>query len=134
MSLPQAQETANANAENQPLRLWLQLLGCSNQIEQLLRNWSLNEYGITLPQFDVLAELDHATAPRSMSQLSKGLKLSNGNSTGVVDRLQRSGLVERKAAGHDRRVQLITLTKDGKTQFTKIASAHKDYILSLIHI
>jgi DNA-binding MarR family transcriptional regulator len=38
----------------------------------------------------------------------------NSNVTGIVDRLEERGLVERRSADHDRRVKLIALTPQGK--------------------
>ena len=40
-----------------------------------------------------------------MSALAHALHCDNSNVTGIVDRLEAAGLVERRAAEHDRRVK-----------------------------
>jgi DNA-binding MarR family transcriptional regulator len=52
--------------------------------------------------------------PRSMGELAEAMHCDNSNITGIVDRLEERGTVERRAAEHDRRVKLIALTAGGK--------------------
>jgi DNA-binding MarR family transcriptional regulator len=52
--------------------------------------------------------------PRPMGELAKFLACDNSNVTGIVDRLEERGLVERRSAEHDRRVKLIELTDEGQ--------------------
>ena len=112
----------------QALRLWLRLLACESTIEQGLRQRLRGGFGITLPQFDVLAELEHAGRALSMTELSRELMVSNGNVTGVVDRLVRDGYVERKPSTKDRRVQYIALTSSGMQRFSQIAVQHEIWV------
>lgn len=114
------------------LRIWLRLLGCSTLIEHAVRVRLRAEFGITLPQFDVLAELDAAGEAQTMSALSRRLMVSNGNVTGVIDRLARAGLVSRSASADDRRVQFIALTPRGRRRFAAMAAAHELWIDSLL--
>ena len=51
--------------------------------------------------------------PRQMGELAGAMHCDNSNVTGIVDRLEERGLVERRAAENDRRVKLIALTPDG---------------------
>jgi len=67
------------------IRTWLRLLSCETVIEQRIRSKFRENFSVTLPQFDVLSELEHANETLTMSQLSKELMVSNGNITGVVD-------------------------------------------------
>ena len=83
------------------LRIWLRLLGCATLIEQQVRTRLRDDFAITLPQFDVLAELDAAGEPQTMSALSRRLMVSNGNVTGVIDRLERADLVRRTPSAED---------------------------------
>jgi DNA-binding MarR family transcriptional regulator len=61
--------------------------------------------------------------------------VSNGNVTGIVDRLEREGLAERQPVKDDRRAILACLTEAGRNRFEEIARAHEgwinDYLLSL---
>jgi len=108
--------------------MWLRLLNCEALVEQHLRTRLREHYRITLPQFDVLAKLDYTKSPLTMSELSNQLMVSNGNITGVVDRLVRDGLVERLVAPDDRRVQLISLSKKGEKEFRLMAQAHENWV------
>lgn len=115
----------------QSLRLWLRLLACENIVEQTVRTRLRNTFDITLPQFDVLSELEHAGEALTMSQLSQKLMVSNGNVTGVVDRLERDGYVRREASPTDRRVQFIALTDHGVAAFRDMAHVHEQWITEL---
>ena len=110
------------------IRTWLRLLSCEAVIEQRLRTLFRSNFAVTLPQFDVLSELERADQPLSMSELSKELMVSNGNVTGVVDRLENQGLVKRVRAEHDRRIQYIELTTSGRKEFNRMASRHRDWL------
>ena len=63
-----------------------------------------------------------------MSQLSNELMVSNGNVTGLVDRLAREGHVDRTPSPDDRRVQMVSLTKSGAKFFEQIAKDHRDWV------
>ena len=52
--------------------------------------------------------------PRAMGELATAMHCDNSNITGIVDRLEERGLVERTAAERDRRVKLIALTERGR--------------------
>jgi len=110
------------------LRLWLRLLPLTTLVEQELRSRLRQRFGITLPQFDVMAELDRAGEPQTMSALSRRLLVSGGNVTGVVDRLERDGYVERQPLPSDRRVQLVALTAKGRSEFAAMAAAHEQWL------
>ena len=114
------------------LRTWLRLLSCETVIEQEVRSRLRDEFSITLPQFDVLSELEHADSPLTMSELSRELMVSNGNVTGVIDRLEKSGLVKRSRPEYDRRVQHIELTRKGRHSFGKMAKQHELWINELL--
>ena len=51
--------------------------------------------------------------PRTMSELAVAMQCDNSNVTGIVDRLEERGLVERQAAEGDRRVKRIAITRAG---------------------
>ena len=107
------------------LRTWLRLLSCEMVIEQRLRSRFRQDFAVTLPQFDVLSELERAGEKMTMSELSRELMVSNGNVTGVIDRLEKNGFVTRTRADHDRRVQFIELTDKGRTEWEGMAKSHE---------
>jgi DNA-binding MarR family transcriptional regulator len=59
-----------------------------------------------------LSQLD-PDEPRPMGELARTLACDNSNVTGIVDRLEERGLVERRAAPNDRRVKMLVLTPAG---------------------
>jgi len=131
MAMPEASGERINTRSKESLRLWLKFLGCENRVKQYLRIRLKDRFGITLPQFDVLAKLDHVNEAMTLTELSKQLMVSNGNVTGVVDRLVREGFVDRNPSTEDRRVQLIQLTDKGKQTFNMMADDHETWIASL---
>ena len=51
--------------------------------------------------------------PCAMSELAGALRCDNSNVTGIADRLESRGLVERRPGEHDRRVKMLHLTQEG---------------------
>jgi DNA-binding MarR family transcriptional regulator len=121
-----------AEHSKESLRTWLRLLSCETVIERQLRTLLRQNFTVTLPQFDVLSELERAGDPLTMSQLSKELMVSNGNVTGVIDRLEKTGFVKRVRAEHDRRIQFIELTAKGRKEFNRMASRHERWVADLL--
>ncbi|MQA75079.1 MAG: MarR family transcriptional regulator [Solirubrobacterales bacterium] len=70
------------------------------------------------PQSVVLRLLDE---PRAMGELAGLMRCDSSNMTGIVDRLEERGLVERQAAAHDRRIKLIALTEPGRELRSELA-------------
>src|SRR5262249_40074646 len=68
----------------------------------------------------------------AMGELSQRLKVSNGNVTGVVDRLEREGLVERQALPTDRRIYRVRLTAIGRLALAAMAERHEAWIDRLL--
>ena len=84
-----------------------------------------------LPRFDLMAQLDRAPGGLTMGQLSRRLMVSNGNVTGLIDRLLGEGLVARRPAPDDRRAQMVRLTAKGKRAFDRMTPAHQAWIEEL---
>lgn len=110
------------------LRLWIRMLRASRSIEAELRERLKNEFGSTLPRFDVMAALYRQPDGMLMSDLSRFLLVSNGNVTGIVDRLVTDGLVSRAKRDGDRRTSIVRLTSSGMAAFEAMAEAHEDWI------
>jgi len=119
-------------AARQKLRLWLRLLGTSRSIEIELRRRLRASFGVTLPKFDVMAALARRPAGLTMTELSRHLMVSNGNVTGLVDRLVAEGLVMRLAHAADRRATFVRLTRKGAQQFQVLAKAHESWVAELL--
>ncbi|MEY2535648.1 MAG: hypothetical protein QOF29_3558 [bacterium] len=70
------------------------------------------EFELSPPQVRALGVLD-PERPVAMSELAGALHCDNSNVTGIVDRLEDRGLVERRSATHDRRVKMLAVTARG---------------------
>lgn len=116
----------------QRLRLWLRLLRATRGIESELRERLRKEFSVTLPQFDVMAALARKEDGMSMTELSRSLMVSNGNVTGIIDRLTAEKLVLRQAPANDRRSYIVRLTPKGVSHFAGMAKAHEAWIDGLL--
>ena len=114
------------------LRLWLKLLKASKLIGDEIRRNLRKEFQSTLPRFDVMSALERAPDGLLMSEISRMLRVSNGNITGIVDRLTEEGLVERVGVPRDRRAHLVRLTTTGRHVFAGHAKAHEGWIDDLL--
>ncbi|NIZ12581.1 MarR family winged helix-turn-helix transcriptional regulator [Phaeobacter sp. HF9A] len=110
------------------LRLWLRLLKTSGLIEEELRRRMRAELGTTLPRFDVMSALARTPEGLKMSEISRRLRVSNGNITGIVDKLTEEGIALRVAVPDDRRANLVRLTPKGQAVFAEHASRHEAWI------
>src|ERR1700742_2599108 len=110
------------------LRLWLRLLTCTTLIEGAVRSRLRERFDVTLPRFDLMAQLDRAPDGMTLSDVSKRMMVSNGNVTGLVERLVESGHLDRRTSETHRRVQVIRLTKSGRAEFRKMAAEHQTWI------
>ncbi|KIN16373.1 MarR family transcriptional regulator [Halomonas sp. ATBC28] len=113
------------------LRLWLRMLRVTRQVESELRERLRTEHDSTLPRFDVMAALYAAEEGLKMNELSKRLRVSNGNVTGIIDRLVEDGAVERIAIEGDRRATRVCLTSAGRESFRAMAVEHERWINAL---
>lgn len=110
------------------LRLWVRLLDNAKVIEKRLRRNFQEQFGTTLPRFDVMATLDRAPDGLNMGALSRALLVSNGNITAIVRQLQEHGLVASKLDPADGRSAIVSLTAEGKAQFAVLAAAHSGWV------
>jgi len=114
------------------LRLWLNLLRTTRFVENRLREDMRLAYDLTLPRFEILAMLQRSEAGLRMTDLSSQLMVSNGNVTGIVDRLVEDGLVERVPVPGDKRASLVRLTYKGEAVFAEMADMHERWVDGLL--
>jgi DNA-binding MarR family transcriptional regulator len=89
-------------------------------------------FDTTLPKFDVMAALDRRPAGMTMTELSRFLMVSNGNVTGIIDRLVAEGMVMRRPHEEDRRAIFVHLTPKGARQFAAMAKAHEAWVNEIL--
>ncbi len=126
------QETRVSDDHHESLRLWLRLLTCTLMIERRVRAELRERFSITLPRFDLMAQLDRHPLGLRMGELSRRLMVTGGNVTGLVNELVVEGLVERLAIPGDRRAQAVRLTAKGKRVFGGMAVEHERWIIVML--
>lgn len=134
----QAKKPDTGSAEpaqtKQSLRAWLKLLKSTKHVEAVIREKLRLEFDTTLPRFDVMAALYRFESGLKMTELSSALRVSNGNVTGIVERLVTDGSVLRVPVAEDKRAMLVCLTRKGREEFTIMASAHEQWISEIFSV
>ena len=125
---PPAAAPAGAQLES---RTWLRMLGCVNLVLANLRASMRAQFDVTLPTFDILAQVQRAPTGPTMGELSRRLLVSKGNVTDLVTRLERRGLLERRADGRDARMQHVHLTPAGEKLIGKMLVAHDRWLIAM---
>ena len=113
------------------LRLWLRLLSCTTRVEDKIRQKLRESFDITLPRFDLMAQLERHPDGLSMGELSRRMMVTGGNITTIVDQLEKEKLVLRVVGVNDRRSFTVKLTEAGKDAFTDMAIAHEAWVADL---
>jgi DNA-binding MarR family transcriptional regulator len=113
------------------LHLWLRLLSATNLISAEIRRNLRHCFNITLPQFDLLAQLEREPNGLRLGEVSQRMMVTNGNITGLVDKLVEHGFVIREASPEDRRVMNVRMTKAGAALFAVMAKANEDWMIKL---
>src|SRR5262249_20653194 len=101
-------------------------------IERAVRRRLRDEFAATLPRFDLMAALERAPDGLTMGELSAHLKVSNGNVTGVVERLVQEGLGGRGGPPRGRGTVRVSLTPAGRRGFAAMARRHAEWIDRLL--
>lgn len=105
---------------------WIHLLRIQHKVHRR-ETARLAEYNLTLPQFDVLAQLQHEEGITQQS-LADRLLVTKGNVCGLMDRMVEQGLVERRADPQDRRAYMLHLTPKGKALIQQVLPAQSRLI------
>jgi len=119
-------------SKKQELRLWLRMLSTTKLISQEIRRRLRSEFGTTLPQFDLLSQLYREPQGLRLGELSKRTMVTNGNVTGLIERLEAEGLVRRDTPGDDRRVTVARLTDEGRATFGRMAEVHEGWLRDMM--
>jgi MarR family 2-MHQ and catechol resistance regulon transcriptional repressor len=85
----------------------------------------LAEHGLAPVEFEVLIRLAHSPGGQlRMTDLSSQTSLTTSGVTRVVDRLERSGLVCRRACPTDRRASYAAITEAGSDRLAQVLPGH----------
>lgn len=134
-------ENANANqSDEQPSRQPGDRATLERELLDEMTSWSPRDRGgvfkswhrhaLSLVHLNVLTALE-AEGALSMRRLAEAMDVSDASATGIVDRMEKRGLVERRHGTDDRRVVLVHATDAGRQVFIEMA-AHRREVLSKV--
>ncbi|HEX6927663.1 MAG TPA: MarR family transcriptional regulator [Gammaproteobacteria bacterium] len=83
----------------------------------------IKRFGLTGPEFDVLATLGNQPG-MTFKEIGENTLITKTTLTGVVDRLEQKGLVERRSCPEDRRCIRAVLTEKGDQLFRDVFPDH----------
>ena len=97
------------------------------QAFQRVSDAHIRRSGLTPAQFDIVVTLGN-TAGMTFKELGSRTLITKGTLTGVVDRLEARGLVERLASPTDGRSTLVRLTAEGDRVFREVFEPHLAFL------
>lgn len=87
---------------------------------------------LSLVHLNVITVLEAAGGPLAMRQIAEALDVSDASATGIIDRLERRGFVERRHAEDDRRVVHVQLTAAGSQIFREFGEMRRRRLAALL--
>ena len=108
---------------------WLRLLKVHGLVLQKVRR--AVPAGLTLPQFEILAQLARREEGMTPGELTRELLVTAGNVTGIVERLVEQRLVARRPVPEDRRAVRIRLTPRGRRLIEAALPRHREELASV---
>jgi MarR family transcriptional regulator, organic hydroperoxide resistance regulator len=111
-------------------RVWFRLIRLEARMQAAVGE-RLREIGVSIPQCDVLTTLTEKEGV-SQQELAKRLYVTKGNISGLIDRLEEAGLVERRSTAADRRQHAICLTEAGRAMAEKAIEVQRRWIASTL--
>ena len=118
----------NINEEDTKLalRTWIALARAHNAVAAVAAA-DVARHGLTTAEFGVLEVLHHR-GPLLLNEVQRRILVSSGGITYLVDRLEKRGLVERRACPNDRRARFAALTPEGESLVAGIFPEHAERI------
>ena len=113
------------SAQRANVSLWVRLLESHNLVLGEVRRKLAD--ATTMPRFDLLANLEREDG-QTLAALSRRMLVTAGNLTGLVDRAERDGVVERRADPKDRRLSRVYLTPKGRELITELLPKHAEHV------
>ncbi len=113
-------------------QLWIVLARCykslSTRVEQ-----SVSNAGMGLTDFMILEALLHK-GPLTITEIQGKILLASGSMTAAVDRLEKKGMIVRRAIVQDRRARRLELTREGRQVIERIFREHAAEFESLVSV
>jgi len=117
-----SERNALPQAKQDVLQTWLRLARVYQKVQRGLDH-ILDDAGLTLPQFDVLANLGMSEGI-TQQELAERLLVTKGNVCGLLDRMESADLVERRPSPTDRRANHLFLTDKGRASLKAAFPVH----------
>ena len=114
------------------VRTWLYMIRVVTKMRRALEA-HLEGYGLTGPQFDVLAQL-HGIPPIVQQQLANRLLVSKGNVVGILNRMEEAALLRRRPHPDDARAHLVCLTERGVDLAERVIPEHEALIVDFLQM
>ena len=108
------------------VRVWFRLLRLEARLQAAVGE-RLRATGVSIPQCDVLTTLSEQEGV-SQQELARRLYVTKGNISGLLDRLESAGLVERRPAAADKRQYAIYLTEAGRATAERAIAVQMEWI------
>lgn len=105
-------------------RIWLQILNLENTIFSRLNNALSTRFGLSVAKFEFLAQVDRYPEGVTLGEISKNLKVTSGNVSGLVRRLLADKLITKTMSAADRRSFIVQFTPLGRDMFDKANALH----------
>lgn len=96
---------------------------------KFMRRWPSGP--VSLVHLQVLMLLD-GEGPHAMHALAEALDVSQASATGIVDRMEQRGLVERVRDDDDRRVIRVALTESGRQLLARMAAERRERLSQVL--
>jgi DNA-binding MarR family transcriptional regulator len=109
--------------------LWVRLLDSHNLMLAEVRRRLAGD--CSMPRFDLLANLEREDG-QTLAALSRRMLVTAGNLTGLVDRAERDGVVERRPDPSDRRLSRAFLTTKGRELVQSLIPVHAAHVSELL--
>jgi DNA-binding MarR family transcriptional regulator len=116
----------SGHARSIPVLAWLRLARVFQKIDRVSSD-EFRERNLSVAQFDVLAHVG-AMEGQTQNHLAESLLVTKGNVCQLLDRMERSGLLERRQEGRTNRVYL---TAEGRALFSEVVGQHEVTIAQL---
>lgn len=115
--------------EKESLKLWIELIRYSGKLQQIIDDKLRQNHGQNISRFDVLSQLvrkiDHGL---TVGDLAQRLIASKGNITGLLDRMQKDGLLKKTPRVEDKRSYVIKISNKGIKIFEEMAENHANWV------
>ena len=112
------------------IRIWFRVIRLVARMQTAIGE-RLRAIGVSIPQCDVLTTLSEEEGV-SQQELAKRLYVTKGNISGLLDRLEEAGFVERRSIASDRRQYAIYLTAAGRLTAEKAIAVQHRWIASTL--